>query len=215
MMLAMVRPIAAESRARNHWVALSSSISKNSRTGAAARILDRAEELAAELESDYAIAITEMARGTVAYFDQRWGDALRLSRQAAARFRERCAGTTWEHDTATAFALWSLAKIGDIGELSRICPALVKEAHERGDYFEEPGGRPRHRGMASLAPYVFARVSACDARLFRDPPDGAFSLLQLWNRAEAVGRLFCLIHEGDWCPVGTPEALAAAERALA
>ena len=36
--LAIVRPAAAESMARNHWVALSSSIWKKSRTGAAARI---------------------------------------------------------------------------------------------------------------------------------------------------------------------------------
>ena len=36
--LAIVRPIAAASRARNHWVASSSSSSKKSRTGAAARI---------------------------------------------------------------------------------------------------------------------------------------------------------------------------------
>ena len=124
----------------------------------AARILDRAEELAAELESDYAIAITEMARGTVAYFDQRWGDALRLSRQAATRFRERCAGATWELDTATAFSLWSLAKMGDIGELSRVCPALLKEAHERGDLY----------AIANVSTQVMTLV-----RLGADDPAGA------------------------------------------
>jgi MurNAc alpha-1-phosphate uridylyltransferase len=110
---------------------------------------------------------------------------------------------------------WNPTRMDALLLLHPIHKVIGREAHERGDYFAEPGGRSRHRGTASLAPYVFAGVSVCDARLFRDPPDGAFSLLQLWNRAEAVGRLFCLIHEGDWCPVGTPEALAAAERALA
>ena len=62
----------------------------------------------------------------------------------------------------------------------------------------------RYRGTAPLAPYVFASVSVCDARLFRDSPDGPFSLLQLWNRAEAAGRLFGLVHDGDWFHVGTP-----------
>jgi MurNAc alpha-1-phosphate uridylyltransferase len=99
--------------------------------------------------------------------------------------------------------------------LQPIHKIIGREAHERGDYFAEPGGRLRHRGSASLAPYVFAGVSVCDSRLFHDPPDGPFSLLQMWSRAEAVGRLFCLTHEGDWCPVATPEAFAAAERALA
>ena len=52
------------------------------------------------------------------------------------------------------------------------------------------------------------------ARLFRNAPDGPFSLLKLWNRAEAAGRLFGLVHDGDWFHVGTPQALAEAERVL-
>ena len=42
-----------------------------------------------------------------------------------------------------------------------------------------------------------------------------FSLLKLWNRAEAEGRLFGLVHDGEWFHVGTPQALAEAERVLA
>ena len=85
----------------------------------------------------------------------------------------------------------------------------------RGDYFVEPGGRIRFRGTASLAPYVFASVSICDARLFRDSPEGPFSLLKLWNRAEMKGGLFGIFNDGDWFHIGTPEALAEAERRLA
>jgi MurNAc alpha-1-phosphate uridylyltransferase len=55
----------------------------------------------------------------------------------------------------------------------------------------------------------------CDERLFRDSPDGAFSLLHLWTRAEADGRLFGLVHDGKWFHVGTAQALAEAERLLA
>ncbi len=96
--------------------------------------------------------------------------------------------------------------------LHPIHKVIGRESKERGDYFVEPGGRLRHRNMASLAPYVFASVSVCDAHLFDDSPDGPFSLQHLWNRAEAVGRLFGIVHEGAWFNVGTPEALAAAER---
>jgi N-acetyl-alpha-D-muramate 1-phosphate uridylyltransferase len=92
---------------------------------------------------------------------------------------------------------------------------IGREPTERGDFFVEPGGRVRYRGTASLAPYVFASVSVCDARLFRDSPEGPFSLLRLWNRAEDVGRLFGVFNDGDWFHVGTPEALAEAERMLA
>jgi MurNAc alpha-1-phosphate uridylyltransferase len=50
--------------------------------------------------------------------------------------------------------------------------------------------------------------------LLRDSPDGPFSLLKLWTRAEAEGRLFGLVHDGDWFHVGTPQALAEAEALL-
>jgi MurNAc alpha-1-phosphate uridylyltransferase len=92
---------------------------------------------------------------------------------------------------------------------------IGREAKDRGDYFSEPRGHLRHRGIAPLSPYAFASVSICSPRLFRESPDGAFSLLRLWNRAEAEGRLFGIEHDGDWFHVGTPEALVAAERVLA
>jgi N-acetyl-alpha-D-muramate 1-phosphate uridylyltransferase len=70
--------------------------------------------------------------------------------------------------------------------LRPIHKVIGREATDRGDFFIERG-RVRHRCVASLAPYVFASVSVCDARLFEDSPEGPFSLLRLWNRAEARG----------------------------
>jgi N-acetyl-alpha-D-muramate 1-phosphate uridylyltransferase len=91
---------------------------------------------------------------------------------------------------------------------------IGREPKDRGDYFIEPRGVLRYRGQAPLSPYVFASVSICQASLFRDAPDGPFSLLLLWHRAEAKGRLHGVIHDGDWFHVGTPKALATAERAF-
>mgnify|MGYP003327253072 CR=1 FL=1 len=93
--------------------------------------------------------------------------------------------------------------------------AVGREAKDRGDYFLDPGGKARHRGNEPTAPYLFASVSICDSRLFRTAPDGPFSLLRLWNRAQAAGHLYGLVHDGQWFHVGTPQALAEAERALA
>jgi hypothetical protein len=107
--------------------------------------------------------MTQMARGTVAYFAENWQDALQFSRQAAATFREHCTGATWEIDTATAFSLWSLAKMGEIGELHRISPALLKEAHERGDLY----------AIANLSTQIMTLV-----RLGEGDPDGARDELQ-------------------------------------
>jgi MurNAc alpha-1-phosphate uridylyltransferase len=110
---------------------------------------------------------------------------------------------------------WDPARMDAVLLLHPIHRIIGREPDEQGDYFIEPGAHLRHRGTAQLTPYVFASVSLCDARLFRDSPDGPFSLVQLWNRAEAVKRLYGVIHDGDWAHIGTPHALAEAERALA
>jgi MurNAc alpha-1-phosphate uridylyltransferase len=93
--------------------------------------------------------------------------------------------------------------------------AIGREAKDHGDYFLDADGRACYRGDADRAPYLFASVSVCDARLFRDSPDGPFSLLKLWMRAERTGRLHGLVHDGRWFHVGTPQALTEAEKALA
>ena len=111
-------------------------------------------------------------------------------------------------------AAWDPARMDALLLLHPIDKAIGREAKDRGDYFLEADGCARHRGSAASAPYLFASVSICDSRLLRDSPDGPFSLLKLWTCAEAEGRLFGLVHDGDWFHVGTVQALAEAERLL-
>jgi len=111
-------------------------------------------------------------------------------------------------------AAWDPDRMDALLLLHPIEKAIGCEARDRGDYFLEADGRARHRGGEPSAPYMFASVSICDSRLFRGSPDGAFSLLKLWTRAEAAGRLHGLVHDGDWFHVGTPQALAEARTLL-
>ena len=67
------------------------------------------------------------------------------------------------------------------------------------------------RRKADRAPFVFSGVQLLHPRLFRDAPGGAFSLNLLYDRAEAAGRLFGIVHDGAWYHVGTPAGLAEAE----
>lgn len=101
----------------------------------ATMVIDEAERLAVRLGHPYAQGMVEMARGTVHYFAGRWLEALHFCKKAETIFREHCTGVAWETGTASAFTLWSLAKMGDVAELRRICPALLKEARERGDLY--------------------------------------------------------------------------------
>jgi len=82
---------------------------------------------------------------------------------------------------------WGAERMDALLLLHPLHKVIGRESKDRGDYFIEPRGRLRHRGQAPLSPYVFAGVSICHPSLFRDSPDGPFSLLQLWHRAEAEG----------------------------
>ena len=85
----------------------------------------------------------------------------------------------------------------------------------RGDYAMEPDGRLRRRDENEVVPFVYAGAAILTPALFADAPAGEFSLNLLFDRAGASGRLFGLRLEGLWMHVGTPDAVAAAEAALA
>jgi N-acetyl-alpha-D-muramate 1-phosphate uridylyltransferase len=80
----------------------------------------------------------------------------------------------------------------------------------KGDFSMAPDGRLARRGN-EVVPFAFAGVSLCDERLFKDAPEGRFSLNLLWDRALAKGKLYGVRLDGRWMHVGTPAALAEAE----
>jgi len=85
----------------------------------------------------------------------------------------------------------------------------------RGDFNMGPDGRLRRRGEAETAPFVYAGAAIFAPALFAGAPAGAFSLTRLFARAETAGRLHGLPLEGLWMHVGSPDAIAPAEAAIA
>jgi len=83
-----------------------------------------------------------------------------------------------------------------------------------GDFLMDPMGRLARRAPGKPGPFVYTGVQIVSRRLFRDAPDGAFSMNILWNRAIAEGRVFGVVHEGLWFDVGTPPAIAKTEAIL-
>jgi MurNAc alpha-1-phosphate uridylyltransferase len=77
-----------------------------------------------------------------------------------------------------------------------------------GDYFFDVRGNPRRRREREVAPYLFAGIQLLHRRLFDDAPGHVFSLVRLFDRAEAAGRLCAIVHDGEWYHVGTAEGLA-------
>lgn len=82
--------------------------------------------------------------------------------------------------------------------------ASIRSETGAGDYFLDSEGYASRRQENAIAPYLFAGVQILHPRLFKDSPEGAFSLNVLYDRAEEAGRLHGLVHDGEWYHVGTP-----------
>ncbi len=87
-----------------------------------------------------------------------------------------------------------------------------------GDFFIEPEGEHlgtlHRRQQGAGAPFVFTGIQLLHPRLFDPAPGGRFSLNLLYDAALARGRLFGLVHDGEWYHIGTPEGLELAESHL-
>ncbi len=84
----------------------------------------------------------------------------------------------------------------------------------RGDFVMAADGTLCRRAERDVVPFVYAGAALLSPALFADAPDGPFPLTLLFDRAIEAGRLFGLRLEGVWMHVGTPEAIAAAEKAI-
>ena len=62
--------------------------------------------------------------------------------------------------------------------------------------------RPRSRPISS------PRIQALHRRFFDGAPGGKFSLRPYWTRAIEAGRLYGIVHDGEWYHLDTPRGLA-------
>jgi MurNAc alpha-1-phosphate uridylyltransferase len=133
-----------------------------------------------------------------------------------AAFFAANADVLWYDGATPALArlaeMWDDDKMDALLLLQRTVTAHGYEGH--GDYFLDPVGRAKRRRGQAVAPYVFAGVQILHPRLFKDGPQGAFSLNRLYDRAEEAERLYAVAHDGLWFHVGTPDSIAATEEEL-
>ena len=96
-----------------------------------------------------------------------------------------------------------------------VVPLARATAHSgQGDFHMDAEGRLLRRQPRRVAPFVYTGIQLVSPRLLEDAPEGAFSMNVLWDRAIAADRAFGVVHQGLWCDVGTPAAIAVAEDML-
>lgn len=80
-----------------------------------------------------------------------------------------------------------------------------------GDFCVDPLGALTRRPRSEVSPYLFTGVQLLHPRLFKGAPEGPFSLNLLYDRAIEAGRLYGIVHGGEWFHIGAPDGLAEAE----
>ncbi len=95
-----------------------------------------------------------------------------------------------------------------------VMPTMRASGYDgRGDFYMDGVGALARKHEAETAPFVYTGAQILKPGLFADPPGEAFSLNVIYDRAQAAGRLFGVVHGGAWRDVGTPARLAAARAA--
>jgi serine/threonine protein kinase len=100
-----------------------------------ARLLRAAEEVARGTGQPYPLAVAALGRGIAAALAGDWRQAVEGCELAETVLRENCAGVMWELGTAYRFGLWPRMFMGDVAEIARRLPVLLKEARERDDRY--------------------------------------------------------------------------------
>lgn len=95
--------------------------------------------------------------------------------------------------------------IMDILILLQPCSRMTL-THSVGDYDLDHEGKAI-RSLDQNGEYMWTSIRLCKASLFNDSPDGAFSFLTLLDKAQEQGRLYGLVHDGEWHHISTPSDL--------
>ena len=99
------------------------------------RLVRQSQALATTVDNPHAIALSILAQGINATMVGEWKKALALSTRALAILRDQCAGLAWELTIAQNLVIWALMYLGELGEVSRLVPALLANARSRGNLY--------------------------------------------------------------------------------
>jgi hypothetical protein len=134
-------------------------------------MLARAEAIARTTGDPYPMAMVTLAGGIAAALAGLWREAVERCELAENVLRESCTGATWELGTAYRFTLWPLMFMGEVAEIDRRLPVLVKEAQERDDLYTVTN--------LSLVVRTFVRLAADEPERARDE---LAQVMDKWSR---------------------------------
>lgn len=105
---------------------------------------------------------------------------------------------------------WDNSRMDALLLLSPVTKAIGYRGN--GDFLIDEQGRLTRANGAHGYVYLGAQIIRTDA--LPSIEQEAFSLNLLWDRMIAAGRVFGVLHQGQWCDVGRPEGIEEAETML-
>ena len=111
----------------------------------------------------------------------------------------------------TLAAYWDPARMDILILLQAI--ETMTLTHALGDYDLDEDGHA-HRSINKTGRYMWTSIRINAPEIFGNAPDGPFSYLDLLDTAQAKGRLYGLVHHGEWHHISTPADLDAVTAAL-
>ena len=116
-------------------------------------------------------------------------------------------------------ALEALKQAWDPDEMD-VLLLLARRGHGIGfegpqGFFMDDAGRLTHSATAErVTPFANAGFAILKPQILDGQANAAFSIIPIWRRLQAAGRLRGIVMDGFWMHVGDPAALAAAEARL-
>jgi eukaryotic-like serine/threonine-protein kinase len=100
------------------------------------RVIDRGLELAGFSGDPHSLSAVKGTAGICRMLEGRFREAVRLTRESQEILRDRLNATlAWDNVTQVFFELQSTALLGNVGELVRRVPDVLRDAEERGDIY--------------------------------------------------------------------------------
>ncbi len=100
-------------------------------------VASRLKELARQVGHPHVLGITDASLGMAAFLAGRWGEARSYFEAGLRTFRDHGTGVRWETDLAEAYWLGAMVQLGELREVARVTPLLLRDAVERGDAFSQ------------------------------------------------------------------------------
>ena len=129
----------------------------------ALRLVERCREMSEAVDDANVRAWAAGALGLVRYQFGEWRLALDGCERGVAILRGQGLGNWWEISSGELYALWTLFYLGEIAELERRVPRLLKEARTRGDLYAMTNlctGPPSIVWLANDDPESSQRIAA-------------------------------------------------------